>query len=46
MKATSPGLERVCLVHGEPEAQDAFAAQLEAGGYQASCPGPGDRVTL
>ncbi|HEX6632106.1 MAG TPA: MBL fold metallo-hydrolase [Gemmatimonadaceae bacterium] len=46
VKATSPGLERVCLVHGEPEAQDAFAAQLEAGGYQASCPGPGDRVTL
>ena len=26
---------RVHLVHGEPEAQDAFADQLRAGGYAA-----------
>lgn len=46
VKATSPSLERVFLVHGEPEAQDAFAGQLESHGYQASCPTPGTRVHL
>ncbi|HEY9479584.1 MAG TPA: MBL fold metallo-hydrolase [Gemmatimonadaceae bacterium] len=46
VKATSPSLESVFLVHGEPEAQDAFAGQLEEGGYQVSCPTAGTRVQL
>jgi len=46
VKGTSPALERVFLVHGEPGAQDAFAASLDAGGYRASCPAPGERVAL
>jgi metallo-beta-lactamase family protein len=37
----------VYLVHGEPEAQDAFATQLHAAGYSSvSTPTPGTRVTL
>ena len=46
LKATSPSLERVFLVHGEPEAQDALAEQLGSHGYQTSCPTPGTRVHL
>ena len=46
VKGTSPGLERVFLVHGEAPAQDALAASLNEGGYQAACPAPGDRVTV
>ena len=46
VKGTSPNLERVFLVHGEPPAQDALAAALDDGGYRAACPAPGDRVTL
>ena len=34
----------VWLVHGEPEAQDAFAAQLGKLGYTVRCPVPGDRA--
>jgi metallo-beta-lactamase family protein len=41
VKAASPELRRVFLVHGEPEAQDALAASLAGGGYEASCPSPG-----
>ena len=38
---------RVYLVHGEPEAQDAFAQQLDAAGYDAvSAPMPHTRVTI
>jgi hypothetical protein len=34
-------------VHGEPEAQDAFAAQLSAAGYPAvHTPTPHQKVTL
>ena len=37
----------VYLVHGEPEAQDAFAAQLSAAGYPAvHTPTPHQKVTL
>jgi metallo-beta-lactamase family protein len=36
----------IFLVHGEPEAQDAFAERLGAGGWSARCPTPGTRVTL
>jgi metallo-beta-lactamase family protein len=46
VKGTSPSLERVFLVHGEPEAQDALAGQLEERGYKASCPTPGTRVQV
>ncbi len=34
---------KVHLVHGEPEAQDAFAASLSAAGYTVDTPHPGDR---
>jgi metallo-beta-lactamase family protein len=44
VKRTSPALERVFLVHGEPAAQDAFAATLGGRGYRAHCPVPGERV--
>ena len=38
VRATSPGLERVHLVHGEPEAQAALIASLGAKGYQVDAP--------
>lgn len=44
-RASSPSLEEVFLVHGEREAQDALAAQLEARGYRVSAPAPGTDVT-
>jgi metallo-beta-lactamase family protein len=46
VKMTSPPLERVFLVHGEAEAQDALADHLEKLGYRTSCPTPGTRVQL
>jgi metallo-beta-lactamase family protein len=46
VKGSSPGLERVFLVHGEVEAQDALAAALDARGFRAACPRPGDRATV
>ncbi len=36
------GAPRVHLVHGEPEAQDAFAASLISGGYAVDAPASGD----
>ena len=46
VKGTSPSLDRVFLVHGEPDAQDALAGQLEGHGYKASCPAPGTKVEI
>ncbi|MGH7656579.1 MAG: MBL fold metallo-hydrolase RNA specificity domain-containing protein [Gemmatimonadaceae bacterium] len=46
VRAQSPSLGAVCLVHGEPTAQDAFAAALKAGGYRVNCPVPGASATL
>ena len=46
VKQSSPSLGHVYLVHGEPESQDAFQAQLAERGYEASCPTPGTRVTV
>lgn len=46
VKATSPALTRVLLVHGEREAQATFSAALTAKGYHCTAPAPGDRVTL
>jgi metallo-beta-lactamase family protein len=44
-RATSPALQDVFLVHGEPAAQDALAAQLAKRGYTVQCPAPGTDVT-
>jgi metallo-beta-lactamase family protein len=46
VKAHTPELRDVHLVHGEPEAQDAFAERLGELGYRASCPSPGTSITL
>ncbi|MEX2180629.1 MAG: MBL fold metallo-hydrolase [Gemmatimonadaceae bacterium] len=45
VQATSPALSDVFLVHGEPTAQEAFAAQLAARGYTVRCPTAGASVT-
>jgi metallo-beta-lactamase family protein len=42
VRATSPALEAVYLVHGEPEAQEPFAAALTARGYRVEVPEAGD----
>lgn len=44
-RETSPQLQDVFLVHGEPAAQDALAAQLAARGYSVTVPTPGMDVT-
>ncbi len=46
VRAQSPALGNVWLVHGEPDAQDAFAATLNANGYRTTCPTPGTAATL
>ena len=46
VRGTGPGPEAVFLVHGEAEAQDAFAARLRADGFAVHVPARGDRVTL
>ena len=46
VRAQSPALETVWLVHGEADAQDALAASLNAGGYRTNCPLPGATATL
>lgn len=45
VRATSPALESVFLVHGEPTAQDALAESFRARGMSVSCPEPGTNVT-
>ena len=37
------GVPRVHLVHGEPDAQDAFAASLKSAGYAVDAPKPGEK---
>lgn len=46
VKSTSPSLERVFLVHGEPEAQDALAAEIGRRGLTATCPLPGTHAAI
>ena len=46
MRAQSPALRDVWLVHGEPDAQDAFAATLNENGYRTHCPTTGTTATL
>ena len=46
VKSTSPTLGPVWLVHGEPEAQDAYQTALTAKGYTVTCPEPHSRVAF
>ena len=46
VKATSPKLGPVWLVHGEPEVQDAYRTSLIAKGYSVECPEPHTRVSF
>jgi metallo-beta-lactamase family protein len=46
VKAASPKLGSVWLVHGEPEAQDALKTSLSAKGYSVECPEPHTRVAF
>ena len=45
VRATSPALRDVYLVHGEPGPQDALATRLREGGYRVTCPEPFATVT-
>ena len=46
VKATSPNLGPVWLVHGEPEVQDAYRTSLTSKGYSVECPEPHTRVSF
>lgn len=46
VKAASPNLRGVHLVHGEPQAQDALKTTLLARGFTVSCPEPHTRVAF
>jgi metallo-beta-lactamase family protein len=46
VRAQSPALGGVYLVHGEPPAQDALRERLTASGYRVSAPEPRTRVAL
>ena len=46
VRAQSPSLSDVWLVHGEADAQDAFSSTLNGNGYRAHCPTAGTLATL
>jgi metallo-beta-lactamase family protein len=46
VRATSPRLRDVYLVHGEPESQDAFATTVKEMGLYPHCPTPGTIVQI
>jgi metallo-beta-lactamase family protein len=46
VRAKSPRLEKVYLVHGEPDAQAALGDQLGAAGYVVEAPAPRTRIVL
>ena len=46
MKAASPRLGPVWLVHGEADVQDEYKASLTARGYSVTCPEPHSRVSF
>lgn len=46
VKAGSPKLGPVWLVHGEPDVQDVYQAALTARGYSVSCPEPRARIAF
>ena len=45
VRATSPALRDVYLVHGEPGPQDALASRLRSEGFRVTCPEPFARVS-
>jgi metallo-beta-lactamase family protein len=45
-ESSGRGRPHVLLVHGEPEAQDDFAARLQEDGFRVDIPEPGDRIPL
>jgi metallo-beta-lactamase family protein len=46
VKATSPRLGPVWLVHGEPDVQDEYRTSLTSKGYTVACPEPHTRVSF
>ena len=46
VRATSPQLGEVALVHGEPTAQDVLATTLRTAGYRVRTPAPGERMLV
>jgi metallo-beta-lactamase family protein len=46
VKAASPRLGPVWLVHGEADVQDEYKASLTARGYSVTCPEPHSRVSF
>lgn len=46
VRAQSPALGDVWLVHGEPDAQDELSAALGRKGYRVHCPAPGTRAAF
>jgi metallo-beta-lactamase family protein len=46
VKAASPRLRTVCLVHGEEEAQDALSGVLRAQGYSVRCPSLHEKLAM
>jgi metallo-beta-lactamase family protein len=46
VRGGTPALRKVYLVHGEPPAQDALAAQLTGAGYVVTAPAPGAVIAL
>lgn len=46
VRAGSPALGPVALVHGEAEARTALAATLAGDGYRVTTPAPGDRLAI
>jgi metallo-beta-lactamase family protein len=46
VRGASPKPPPVWLVHGEPPAQEALAAQMRERGHAVNIPGPGDVATL
>ncbi len=46
VRGTTSEAPPVYLVHGEPDAQDAFASMLQSDGFPVSIPARGDRVTI
>jgi hypothetical protein len=46
VRGASPKPPPVWLVHGEPPAQEAFAARMRERGHTVNIPAPGDVATL
>jgi metallo-beta-lactamase family protein len=46
VRAASPRLSQVCLVHGEPPAMDAFAEAVRLRGLAVTCPALGEQVPV